>query len=256
MINNLKLILKRCIYWSSSLVFFPVFLSGSSSWYDQKLQGWYYFEDLERKEEEATQITPEDAETLLDAQKKHLHQLLSLALIQPTSENVEKYIREQKQLLNQSNRFAETWGKVLLQHPLLGDFLATPTTNYGVLAMKELELKKKKTILEHLSTQYFLLFFFRGNDPLAEAVAEVVKLFASTNGWKYKAVSLDGKGIPSLAVFEPDQGLSTKVGAQTSPSLYIVDPTHNWVFPVGAGLVSVSEIEQNIITQLEVINDE
>lgn len=239
-----------------TLILSPMFLCSESSWYDQKLEGWYYFEDSDSKEERKNQLTPEEAENLLEEQKRHLHQLLSLALIQPSSENVENYIRNQRYLLNQSDRFAETWGTVLLHNPLLGDFLSTPTTNYGVLAMKELELNKKKQILKHISAEYFLLFFFRGNDPLSDTVAEVVKLFASTNNWKYKAVSLDGKGIPSITNFEIDHGLSTKLGVQVTPSLYIVDPNQNWVFPVGAGLVSVSEIEQNIILQVDKANEE
>lgn len=219
------------------------------SWYDQKLEGWYYFEDKESSEKKAS-LTPEEAEELISIEKRKLQQLLSLALIVPTPENVFNYIRAQKQTLDQSGAFAKTWGKVLLEHPQLGDFLETPTTSYGILAKKAFDSQRRSELLKKLSSNHFLIFFFKGQDPFAPKVAEVVQTFASTNGWKYKAVSLDGIGVPLLQNFEVDKGISQNFGVKISPSLYIVNPMDSQIYPVGAGLVSVSEIESNIETHL------
>lgn len=221
-----------------------------ASWYDQKLEGWYYFEDQQSPAEKPA-LTPEEAEELLDAEKHKLKQLLSLAIIAPTKDNVEKYIRHQRRWIQQSNTFAQSWGKILLDHPELGEFLNTPTSTYGILAKRAHDLKRRMELLQTLSKNYFLLFFFKGQDPLAQKVAEVAQLFAATNGWKYRAVSLDGIGLPQLKKFELDKGISQAFGVQASPSLFIVNPTENQAYPVGAGLISVSELEANIETQLE-----
>ena len=229
----------------------------ATSWYDQKLEGWYYFQ--ERESEEASNKTPslDEAEEVLELEKRHLKRLLSLALLVPTSVNVENYLREQNRWVNQSAQFADTWGTVLLQKPFLGDFLLNPTTNYGVLAKRDADLNKRTALLQDLSKTCFLLFFFRGKDPFSEQAAEVGNLFASLHHWRVKAISLDGYGVKTLKDFEIDKGMALNIGVEATPSFFVVDPFENKVFPVGAGLISVSDLEQNIETQLkEAVQDE
>ena len=221
----------------------------ATSWYDQKLEGWYYFQEQEEGEEKPSSI--DEAEEILDTEKRTLKKLLSLALLIPTEENLEKYMVGQKRWVDQSARFAESWGKVLLQKPTLGDFLLNPTTNYGILAKREVDNAIQKELLQKLSKSYFLLFFFRGDDPLAEKAAEVANLFTSLHGWTLKAISLDGQGLKNVKSFEKDKGISLNLGVNGTPSFFIVNPFENKGFPVGAGLISVSDLEKNIATQIE-----
>ena len=83
------------------------------SWYDQKLEGWYYFEDpsISRSEEK---LTPEQADEVILVESRKLKQLLSLALVSPTPENVEHYIRAQRGWIQKSALFSQAWGKLLL----------------------------------------------------------------------------------------------------------------------------------------------
>ncbi len=225
-----------------------------SSWYDQKLEGWYYFEDPKSSQEKPP-ITPEDADAYIALESRKLKQLLSLAIVSPTEENVAEYMRAQRKWILQSNAFAQTWGKTLLEHPELGDFLTTPTSSYGILAKKALDTQQRKELLQKLSQDYFLLFFFKGGDPLSQKAAEVLHLFASTNRWKYKAVSLDGIGLPQFETFELDKGISDLFVVRATPSLFVVNPTEMQAYPVGAGLLTVSEIEQNIEMQFGGLDD-
>ena len=217
-----------------------------ASWYEEKLEGWYYFQE---KENEAP-ASPDDAEETLALEKMNLSKLLSLALLNPSEGNVENYIREQRRWIQQSTQFADAWGKVLLAKPTLGDFLINPTTQYGVQAKRDLDLGRRKDLLQRLSQDHFLLFFFRGNDPLSEKAADVALLFASIHHWKIKAISLDGKGLKNME-FELDKGISDSLGVEASPSFFVVNPFENQIFPVGAGLISVTELEQNIEMQYE-----
>lgn len=223
-------------------------VSAIPSWYEQKLEGWYYFEDKTTSQEKS--LSPEEAEECVSMQSRKLKQLLSLALVSPTPSNVENYIREQRQLIQQSNMFAEAWGKVLLSHPDLSEFLTNPTSSFGILAKRANDLKLREELLNRLSKSYFLLFFFKGSDPLAQKAAEAALAFAETNNWKYKAVSLDGIGLPQLDEFETDKGISEHFAVSSSPSFFIVNPVDNQAYPVGAGLIAVSEIEANIETQI------
>lgn len=232
---------------------FPSF----GSWYDQKLEGWYYFQGQKHIEDEKTTPgTLEEADNYLATESRKLKQLLSFALVSPTHENVEKYIRAQRRWMEQSGRFAQMWGKVLLEHPDLSDLLTTPTSSFGVLTKRENDLHRRKELLQALSRDYFLLFFFKGADRYSQKATEVAQLFASTNNWKLKAVSLDKLGNSELQNFEIDKGISEHLNVQVTPSFYIVNPTENQVYPVGIGMISVSEIEENIEKQLKGFNDE
>lgn len=226
-----------------------------ASWYNQKLEGWYYFEEqTEHREQQA--ISPEEADEFVSLASKKLKQLLSLALVCPSPENVASYMESQRQWMAQAGSFAKEWGKVLLDFPELGDFLTTPTSSYGILAQRDHDLQKRRQLLQKLSKDFFLIFFFKGKDPLSQKVASIVELFATSHDWKYRAVSLDGIGIPNLTSFEIDKGISQNFNVRVSPSFYIANPTNNEIYPVGAGLMSVSELEENIQNQMEEEYDE
>ncbi len=228
----------------------PVHVFGS--WYEQKLEGWYYFQDPKASQEDSVKsASPEEAENYLVIESHKLKQLLSLAIVSPTPENVENYIRAQKLWMGKSGQFAQMWGKVLLENPELSDLLTTPTSSYGVLAKREIDLKNRKALLHTLSKDHFLLFFFKGADPYSQKASEVAQLFASTNNWKLKAVSLDNLGTSELQNFETDKGISEHFNVQTTPSFFIVNPAENQAYPVGVGMISVSEIEENIQKQLD-----
>lgn len=229
------------------------FLLATSDWYEQKLEGWYYFQEQEEMEVSEKSPTLENAEEVLEGAKAELKKLLSLALLVPTLENVENYIQEQRRWVNQSSLFADAWGKILLEKPFLGDFLIHPTTNYGLLAKREIDLSKRKALLQELSKTHFLLFFFHGKDPLSDKAAEIANLFSSMNQWKVKAISLDGYGISGISNFEIDNGIGEKLGVEAAPSFFIINPFENKIFPVGAGLISVSDLEQNI--EIQVLNE-
>lgn len=231
----------------------PLFLIPTlafGSWYDQKLEGWYYFQDQQKDQKEQTPSL-EEADNYLATESRKIKQLLSLAIVSPTPENVENYIRTQKQWVQQSSLFAQAWGKVLLEHPELSDIINTPTSSYGTLAKRELSLLQRKNLLRNLSKDYFLLFFFKGADPFSKKAAEVAELFASTNQWNLKSVSLDNLGTSELHHFETDKGISRHFDLQVTPCFYIVNPTDNQALPVGAGMISVSEIEENIENQFK-----
>lgn len=238
-------------------IFFLVFLGccgslfSTQSWYHGGLEGWYYFDEREASAQELPQVSLEEAELIVRSDRKRLEQLLSLALVAPSPDNVSLYMGAQKKWLDQSARFAAEWGKILLENPLIGEFITHPTTSYGILVKKESDLNKRKSLLNHLASDHFLLFFFQGGDPFSQKAAEVVQLFSQVNGWKVKAVSLDGKGVEGFPEFEVDRGISTAIGVRASPSLFVVNPFDNLAVPVGAGLVTVSDIEQNIELQFQ-----
>ncbi len=225
-------------------------ITWGESWYDQKLEGWYYFEDKSPSKQPSS-LSQEEAEEILETAKSKLNQLRSLALLVPTESNVENYLKEQKKWIDQSSLFATTWQKVLLSNPLLSDILTNPTSSFGIQERKSIEHQRRQSLLKKLAETHFLLFFFKGSDPFSLKAAEVVQLFASMNNWKVTAVSLDGEPIPSFSQYEIDKGMGAALGVKATPSMYVIDPAGPTAVPVGAGLISVSQLEENIENQFK-----
>ncbi|MDN3505459.1 MAG: conjugal transfer protein TraF [Rhabdochlamydiaceae bacterium] len=220
-------------------------MSIQASWYDQKLEGWYYFEDP-NKSSKHKEVTVDEAEDIIEKEKRELKQLLALALVNPTGKNVANYMRYQKQVVDQSNRFAESWKIVLLDDPLLGDFLEQPTNSYAILLKRKLEEQKRKVFLTSSKDTHFILFFFDTNEPFSQKAWEVAQLFGSLHDWKIQPISVSGSNLIGMDAFEVDKGIGLKVGLKATPSFFVVDSRENRVVPVGAGLLTVSELEQNI----------
>jgi hypothetical protein len=160
-------------------------LFAALSWYEEKLEGWYYFQ-----EEPAAELMPSEADELLEYEKQHLKELLSLALIEPTPENVRHFVDAQEKWARQSAFFADTWG----------DLSTAPVAN-----------------------THFLLFCFRGQDPDSIAAAATVQRFAHAHHLVLKGISLDGIGMEGIS-WEKDQGMAENLGVKKTPSLYVVDP--------------------------------
>ena len=143
--------------------------------------------------------------------KQHLQELLSLALLMPTKENVQRFAAEQSRWVGQSALFAEKWEETA----------TFPKTD-------------------------FLLFCFRGQDPSSREGALVAKEFAKTHSWTLKALSLDGQGTDDLDTYEVDRGIGRHLGVETSPSFYVIDVATNQGIQVGEGTISVDELAHNI----------
>jgi len=232
-------------------VIFPICIHAESSWYDQKLEGWYYFEERSADQPQHSQtLSPKEAATLVAREQEYLKELRSLALIDPTRENVESYMKRQKLWIDQSTQFAETWKEVLLSHPLLSASLENPTTTHGILAQKALSQATRKNLINTLSEDHFLLFFFNGDEVFSEKMGEVVALFKEINDWKVEVISLNGKGIPSFPQYKSNDHLKEICQVEATPSLYLVNPFTDTIYPVGAGILSVQQIEENIEYQI------
>ena len=176
-------------------------LNPADPWYEQKMQGWYYFE--EEGEQKALTCDSEEAQELLEEEKQRLNALLASAVLFPTPENVEQYKKEHDRWHAQSSQFANTWQEV---------------EKRGV----------EEDICQTLSDRYFLLFCFKGKDPISKTAAESAKAFCERHGWKLKALSLDGVGIEGID-YEIDQGMSVKLNVETAPSFYAIDPVEQHV---------------------------
>lgn len=190
------------------------------SWYSGKLEGWYYFQEKENQDDA---YGADEALAIVDEEKTQHQEALSLALISPTKENIENYLSESKRQIDRSAKFAEACDQALS------------------------EKNKIQAMLKQLGDTHFLLLCFRGRDPLSSQAAVTARTFSEKNGWIWKALSLDGLGTEGIDTFEIDQGISSTLGLDSTPSFFAIDPEKNQAIPIATRLLSVAELEQNLL---------
>lgn len=239
--------------WLLLLLLNTSWLLAVSPWYSEKNRGWYYFEENKQEttgdlDPEIKEISLENASKIIEEQKIKSEKLLSLALINPTVENVSNYLKHHKQLIDQAARFASTWKSALLLHP--EHTFDLPKTDYATLLMKAQDEKAREERLDLIKKKNFILFIFQGKDFLSQELGSILSNLSQRKGWKIEAISANGLPLESYPNAQINQGLIETIGAKVTPSIYLVDPIDNYILPLGTGLMDQETIEKNIDFQL------
>ena len=229
-------------------------------WLEHKAEGWAWYEDIQKQkmeEPEETQgeqkpeislpiVAPLTASEKTAQIRKDLEEKLAQAVLEPTEENVENYMREQQKWINQSAKFSRTWTKVLLQQPELDATTEFPVTQYGIQLYKKIQQDKLTALMKQLNSEYGLFFFYEGKNKSSQAFSLVVQEFAKKYGWEVIAISKDGFLLEGFVDNHPDNGTIRTIGIEIFPSLFLVNPHTADIRPVSFGLVSLDRIESNI----------
>lgn len=214
-------------------------------------QGFYFFEESQEEKKDKKRIpnTPEEAVEIIEEGKKELYELRCLAILNPSKENIERYVERQNKVLALSESFSKQWQYLLLDSPELGSQFDNPTSSSGVEVRKRSEELEKKKTLEKLKEKYFLVLFGEGGNLYSEHAGKIAKQFASISGWEVRAISLNGLALRSFSSVEKDRGISKKYGINNTPTFLMINPVSKQGFFVGSGAISVVELVDNIHIQ-------
>ena len=220
----------------------------SSLFFEGHAEGWHWYESQEseiRKQGSGKKQEKSPTE-VIEEQRKEIEQKLHAAIVEPTRENLVAYILAQRALMDQSQRFSESWKKVVMTSPSLDETLIHPVDQnarpiYYLEKSKDLQDKIKK-----LASEYGLFFFFRKNCPYCHGFAPIVKSFAKTYGWSLLPVSLDGGTLPEFPHAKKDNGIAESLGVSHVPALIALHPKSGKFIPLAYGMVSISEIEERV----------
>lgn len=239
------------LIWSLAILSLNSLQAG---WLERKAEGWAWYEEKEKPEQEKEEPT-KSSPTFSAAQqaeliRKNLEEKLSVAVLDPTPENVKAYMQEQQKALNQSARFSQVWAKVLLQDPSLDETLTSrPVSQYGIQVQKQIELEERKALIKQLSLDYGLFFFYEGESKASQAFGLVVQEFVHKHAWEVLAVSTDGHLLEGFKNNQVNNGIAEKWSVQHYPALFLVNPKTTHIVPIAFGLASLDQIESNIVLQ-------
>jgi conjugal transfer pilus assembly protein TraF len=240
---------------------FPMFMVSISlyaDWHERKAEGWIWFEEnKESNKETKIQNQPilnssvkRDPEKELEEFKLEFDRKLKTAVWDPTPENVLAFQKMQLIALEKSSEFSRVWQQNLLAYPQLDPSIQSfPTSQYGIQIQKLVQQEKKEDFFRTLSQKYGLLFFYEGDKLTSQATGEVVKRFSKKYDWQLYGASIDDHLLDGIENQSSAKKLADLFNISIFPSLFLVDPENNQLFPIAYGMVSQEKIEENIALQ-------
>jgi len=228
----------------------------ANDWHERKAEGWVWFEEEKKSDKdqpirEKSYQEGRDPEKELDAFKRDFERKLKIATWDPTPENVLAFQKMQFIALEKSVEFGRVWQQNLLANPYLDSTIhSLPSSQYGNEIQKHIYQQEKEAFLRSLAKEHGLLFFYQGLKLTSQASAEIIRNFANKYDFKLYGVAVDETIIAEIENQASAKNLIEQFNISIFPSLYIVDPENNRLYPIAYGMVSQDKIEENILLQL------
>lgn len=219
------------------------------SWQKRHAEGWAWYHDFKNSEEEPEekQETSKDPREILKQAREDLERALARALLDPSEENVFAYMVLQKEWVDKSKNLSKTWMKNILKHPEIG--VQSPTTQYGIQVRKEVDSLRRKNIIQEISKNYILVFFYEGKNLFSQEFSKVVTLFLKRHPWIIRPIAVDGVVLQNFPKSLQDASFANDMKVSIFPSLFLVDMFSKKAIPIAFGMATVGQIEDNILTQ-------
>lgn len=233
----------------------------SAQWFQRHAEGWFWYIDPPEEETETESPKqqqpvvefnhPIDPRAELQAFQKKLEEAQALAIMSPTEENVMAYLYLQKRAMDLSQQFSETWQRVVWTTPALDHTLVRPTSPKAVQTYYDERNRERTDELKQLAKTHGLFYFFRESCPYCKQFSPLLSSFAKRHDFHVTAITLDGGPSPGFPHPRQDNGAAQRLGVQTVPALYLVEPKSRSVIPVSFGLIGPNELEERILTLLK-----
>ena len=225
--------------------------------FNEKAKGWHWYQpqrdvasDMKDRSKPFEANKPKSATDELSEKRKVLEEAMAESVLRPTPQNVARVQKLQYQWLNQSQKFSGIWMQNLLQNPNLDATVKHPVTQFGIHLKKEDDQLRLEARVKSLSQNYGLFFIYQGHCKFCQGMAGVVKQLSDKYGWKVLGISQDGHILPEFPESKRDNGISHAWGIKGVPAVFVVNPETEQVIPIGHGLISLDQLERNLILQL------
>ena len=223
----------------------------ASAYWQRNREGWFWYrappEPISRGKE--AHVPPPRPRELADfeAMQKTLEDLKRVAVMNPTDTNLLAYMRYQRFIMDKSERFAERWQRLVWSVPEL-DYGLTgrPTNAMAIGVFDEQQRDRHAQTVRNLAATHGLLFIYRSDCPYCHRLAPILKRFEQEFGMTVFAVSLDGRAIAEYPNALPDNGMAARLNTSVVPALYLTQPAHREIRPIGFGMMALNELVDRI----------
>ena len=231
---------------------------------DDKLKFNWYCEEVEvptpepeplvKKEEAPTPPpAPEKKETkepeiaeFANIQER-LQELLQIAYVNPTDENLYNYIEYQNNVTNKAAVFADKWKRVQWLQPELDYSQRFPTAGMAKAVNQKMLNENQDFNLKHLKdVGYGIFFFYRSDCQYCHQMKYPLDLLAKKTEMEVLSISLDGVLLDKFPNSTKDTGQAERLGVTQTPTIMLVNTKTRDIQPISTGWTSLQELEKRI----------
>jgi conjugal transfer pilus assembly protein TraF len=185
-----------------------------------------------------------------DQLKKEMEDALKIATMNPTEENVKRWIELNNEVGDKSSKFADVGKRVYWQTPELDYSQKFPTSDIAKKAQRTELVNKKKQAFENLEAQgWGLFFFFASNCNYCHKQAPILAFVKQDTGLPILPISMNGESFPAvdaLGTVMVNRGQAEMMGISTWPSLMLANSKTKQFMMISSGIQTAEEIENRI----------
>jgi conjugal transfer pilus assembly protein TraF len=229
----------------------PSIAMASSSFFDERYRGWFWFENKQKNADDsarnqnnrAADITPMEAKAEIEQFAKELEELKFMMLARPSPENVKAYRDKEKQMWDQAETLHDSWDMANLLYPEQRDLINNPVNVHGVKAKRAMQEEENTQKIKELAKDFDLVLFFSDSCKYCALLSPVLKSFGEQYGFRIDAVSSNNVKHEYFKTANAPQ-LIERLGVTAFPTVIAVSHDSKTAFELIRGYVSISELEE------------
>lgn len=174
--------------------------------------------------------------------RANIDELKHRAILVPTPENVQAYMRAQNEAVQMAGLFTEVWQRNLFSNPDLDANVKRPLNTVGSQMRQDQRNAERESALNYATTEMGLLYVYEGPSRclVCETQSQIIADMVSRYGIDVLAVSGDGYISQHFPQSVVDQGQLSRLELldHPRPLFALVDPQSDGVILIGAGLMT------------------
>lgn len=179
--------------------------------------------------------------------QKKLKEARDTAIMNPTADNIAVYKVYQDFFVEKATAFSMKWEEMLLKYPDLDYNLKNSFYNATVPIKEIMRRQEEVSAIEYVNQRYGFFFFYRGNNPIDNKLAEIVKSFSAQYKLTIIPITVDGRVSAEFPQSQRDSGQSVKMGIRHFPALFLVNPKRGEYKPIAYGFITPDDLARRVL---------
>lgn len=222
---------------------------------ERELGGQFYCEE-EIEEERGAPAAPAPApmeredEVIkdFDSFKEQIDKARSVAVFTGDPDDIEKYMRLQKEAGVMASKFTEEYKVLGWQDPTLSYVSSVPVETFAKNAYRADRRSQVEEHIKKINGTYGFFYFYSKNCSACTQMSPVVKMLSSRYELNVMPIAKAGKESIEWPGTKPDNGIGARVGliGDVTPAVVLYDATQDAAIPISYGAISLETLEDRI----------
>ncbi|MCF6768397.1 type-F conjugative transfer system pilin assembly protein TraF [Thiotrichales bacterium 19S11-10] len=150
-------------------------------------------------------------------------------------------------MMKNSIEYGQSFKEALLKYPELSANISNPTAQVARQVAFSEKTKSQDRAIRKLSKEFGLFFFYRGNNPYAQAMAKSVQEFADLYDIELIGFPVDGYVLSDIKNNKPYTNQMQALGVKALPALFLANPKERKSMPLAYGFVAQDTIKEHFL---------